>query len=157
MQDTQMGRMDFLIGSFAHVSVSQIVQTSPYIVVGILLSFLLGRNLNILALGLEVARTRFFALMLASLLSGSVVSICGLIGFVGLVVPHMVRSFIGEDSPLYLLFTVLGGAVITLSCDLVARTLFSPYELPVGIVLSFLGSPFFLFLLFKRKRGIGNA
>lgn len=163
--DTQMGRLDFLIGSFAHVSFSQIVQTSPYIVGGILLALLLRRDLNILALGdevalslgLEVGRTRFLALMSASLLSASVVSMCGLIGFVGLVVPHMVRALIGEDSPYFLLFTLLIGGLITLGCDLVARTLFRPYEVPVGIVLSFLGSPFFLFLLFRRKRGTHHA
>ncbi len=163
--DTQMGRLDFLIGSFAHVSFSQVVQTTPYIIGAVILSLLLSHDLNILSLGdevalslgLEVGRTRFFALMLASILSGSVVSMCGLIGFVGLVVPHMVRSLIGEDSRLFLLVTALGGSTITLGCDLVARTLFRPYELPVGIVLSFLGSPFFLFLLFKRKRRAHNA
>lgn len=158
--DTQMGRLDFLIGSFAHVPFTQIVRTSPYIIGAIILALLLGKDLNILALGdevalslgLEVGRVRFFALMLASLLSASVVSMCGLIGFVGLVVPHMVRSLIGEDSPLFLLFTLLFGSIITLGCDLLARTLFTPYELPVGIVLSFLGSPFFLYLIFRRKR-----
>ncbi len=163
--EAQMGRLDFLIGSFAHVSFFQVVQATPYIIGAFILSLLLSHDLNILALGdevalslgLEVGRTRFLALMLASLLSASVVSMCGLIGFVGLVVPHMVRSIIGENSPLYLLFTSLGGAVITLGCDLIARTIFSPYELPVGIVLSFLGSPFFLFLLFKRKRRVQNA
>lgn len=157
--ETQMGRLDFLIGSFAHVSFSQIVQTSPYIGAGLLVALLLGKKLHILALGdevalslgLEVGRTRFFALMSASLLSASVISMCGLIGFVGLVVPHMVRSLIDEDSPLFLYFTLLVGACITLGCDLVARTLFKPYEIPVGIVLSFLGSPFFLFLLFRNK------
>ena len=163
--DTQMGRLDFLIGSFAHVSYSQIAQTAPYIIGGTLAAILLSHNLNILALGdevalslgLEVGRTRFLALMLASLLSGSVISMCGLIGFIGLVVPHMVRSLIGDDSPLFLLFAALGGAVITLGCDLVAKTIFSPYELPVGIVLSFLGSPFFLFLLLNRKRRTHHA
>ncbi|HKL59582.1 MAG TPA: iron ABC transporter permease [Sphaerochaeta sp.] len=163
--ETQMGRLDFLIGSFAHVPYSQVVQTAPYIGGAVTLSLLLSHDLNILglgdevalSLGLEVGRTRFLALMLASLLSASVVSMCGLIGFVGLVVPHMVRSCIGEDSPLFLLFTCLVGAVITVSCDLIARTLFSPYELPVGIVLSFLGSPFFLFLLFTRNRRGHNA
>ena len=163
--DTQMGRLDFLIGSFAHVPFSQVSQTSPYIIGGVLLSFLLGKDLNILALGdevalslgLEVGRTRFLALMLASLLSASVVSMCGLIGFVGLVVPHMMRSLVGEESALSLPLTALAGAIITLGCDLVARTVFSPYELPVGIVLSFLGSPFFLFLLFKRKRSDCHA
>lgn len=158
--DTQMGRLDFLIGSFAHVSFSQIAKTSPYILGAIIIALLLEKDLTILSLGdevalslgLEVGRTRFLALMLASLLSASVVSMCGLIGFVGLVVPHIVRSLIGEDSPLFLLCTLLFGSVITLGCDLLARTLFTPYEVPVGIVLSFLGSPFFLFLLFRRKR-----
>lgn len=163
--DTQMLRMDFLIGSFAHVTFSEVAQTAPYIIGGSFLALLLSHDLNILALGdevalslgLEVGRTRFLAIMLASLLSSRVVSICGLIGFVGLVVPHMVRSLIGEDSPLSLLYTALGGSLLTLGCDLVARNLFSPYELPVGIVLSLLGSPFFLFLLFNRKRRTPHA
>ena len=163
--DAQMGRLDFLIGSFAHVPFSQVAHTAPIILGSVILALLLSHDLNILALGddvalslgLEVGKTRLLALILAALLSGSVVSMCGLIGFVGLVVPHMVRSVIGEDSPLFLLFAALGGAMITLGCDLLARTLFSPYELPVGIVLSFLGSPFFLFLLFTRNRRTHNA
>ncbi|MDY0289239.1 MAG: iron ABC transporter permease [Sphaerochaeta sp.] len=162
--DTQMGRLDFLIGSFAHIPFSQVVQGAPYIVGSALLALVLGHDLTILSLGdevalslgLDVGRTRFFALMLASLLSASSVSMCGLVGFVGLVIPHMVRSLIGEDSSLYLFHTAAAGAVLTLGCDLVARNLFRPYELPVGIVLSFIGSPFFLLLLFRQKNKGGS-
>lgn len=163
--DTQMGRLDFLIGSFAHIPFSQMVQGAPYILGAALLSLFLSRDLTILALGdevalslgLDVGRTRFIAIMLASLLSASAVSMCGLIGFVGLVVPHMVRSLIGDDSPLYLFYTAVAGSALTLGCDLVARNLFRPYELPVGIVLSFIGSPFFLLLLFRQKKGGNHA
>ncbi len=163
--ETQMGRLDFLIGSFAHVPISQIEQTFPCIIAAVALSLLLSRDISILALGDEVAlslglavgRVRFFALMLASLLSGSVISMCGLIGFVGLVVPHMIRSLFCEDSAYFLPLVAVGGSALTVGCDLIARTLFSPYELPVGIVLSFLGSPFFLVLLFNQRRRAPHA
>ncbi|MDT4763129.1 iron ABC transporter permease [Sphaerochaeta sp. PS] len=163
--ETQLGRIDFLIGSFAHVTFSQLQLAAPLILLGITCSLFLGKPLAILSLGDEVARslgldvrrTRFLSLMLSALLSATVVSMCGLVGFVGLVVPHMVRFLIGEESPLYLLSCTLGGAIMTVGCDLVARMLFSPYELPTGVVLSFLGSPFFLLLLFTRKRRTANA
>ena len=84
-------------------------------------------------------------------------SFAGLLGFVGLIAPHMVRRLVGEDSCFRLLWaSALGGAALLTLCDILARTLFAPYELPVGVVLSLLGGPFFLHLLLRqRRRGKG--
>ena len=95
-------------------------------------------------------------LALAAALAGAAVSFAGLLGFVGLIAPHMVRRLAGEDSSARLLLAAaLGGAALLTVCDILARTLFAPYELPVGVVLSLLGGPFFLWLLLRQKRGRG--
>ena len=91
--------------------------------------------------------------MIAAALAGAAVSFCGLLGFVGLIVPHIMRRLIGENSLPLLLSSALGGAVLLSVCDLLARTLFSPYVLPVGIVMSFVGGPFFIWLLFRQRGG----
>ena len=120
---------------------------------------LLPEKLNILMLGDEVAtglglnveKTRFAFIILSSLLAGSAVSVVGLLGFVGLIVPHMARLFIGSDYRyLFPAAVFLGGAVVML-CDTLARVLFAPAEVPVGIIMSALGAPFFLYLLRKKE------
>ena len=93
---------------------------------------------------------------LAAALAGAAVSFAGLLGFVGLIAPHMARRLAGEDCSARLLWAAaLGGAALLTLCDLLARTLFAPYELPVGVVLSLLGGPFFLWLLLRQRRGRG--
>ena len=88
----------------------------------------------------------------AALLAAAAVSIGGLLSFLGLLAPHMARFLVGNDARWQVPLSALGGAILLLVCDTLARTLFAPYELPVGILLSFLGVPFFLGLLFTRKR-----
>ena len=90
---------------------------------------------------------------LAALLSGAAVSFAGLLGFVGLIVPHMGRRLVSNESGKLLPFCALAGAGLVTLCDLLARTLFMPYEIPVGILLAFVGGPFFLMLLIRRKGG----
>ena len=98
--------------------------------------------------------TRTGASRMTLVLAGSAVSFAGLLGFVGLIAPHMVRRLVGEDSSARLLWAAaLGGAALLTVCDILARTLFAPYELPVGVVLSLLGGPFFLWLLLRQRRG----
>ena len=84
--------------------------------------------------------------------SGAAVSFAGLLGFVGLLVPHMVRRLVGNDNRWLLPACVLLGGAFVLLCDVLARVLFAPFELPVGIVMSLLGGPFFLILLLRHKR-----
>ena len=96
---------------------------------------------------------RVAVLMLAALLAGAAVSFAGLMGFVGLIVPHAMRRIAGEESLPLAAASALGGAFFVTVCDLLARVLFAPYELPVGIVLSFAGGPFFLWLLLRQRGG----
>ena len=96
---------------------------------------------------------RLALLALAAALAGAAVSFAGLLGFVGLVAPHMVRRLAGGESRRLLAGCALGGAALLTVCDVAARTLFAPYELPVGVVLSLAGGPFFLWLLFRKGRG----
>ena len=130
---------------------------------GIFAVLLLSREMDVLSLGEELAQSlglrvrpvRFVLLMLAALLAGAAVSFAGLVGFVGLIVPHAMRRLVGEESLPLAAGSALGGACFVTVCDLLARTLFAPYELPVGIVLSFAGGPFFLWLLLRRRGGKG--
>ena len=104
------------------------------------------------ARGVDVARTERIALVSASLSTGAAVSLSGPIGFVGIVVPHLVRLMVGADHRLVLPASALFGGAFLIGCDLVARTALAPIELPVGIVTAFIGGPFFLWLLFRRLR-----
>ena len=104
------------------------------------------------ALGLRVRPVRFLLLTLAAALAGAAVSVCGLLGFVGLMVPHAMRRLShGESFPL-ILFSALGGGAFVTLCDLLGRVLAAPYELPAGVILSLLGGPFFLWLILCRRR-----
>ena len=105
------------------------------------------------SLGLPVRKMRLLLLGIASLLAGAAVSFSGLLGFVGLLIPHMVRKLTGHEHRWLIPLSMLGGAVFVLLCDTAARTLFAPYELPVGILLSLIGGPFFLYLLLRHRKG----
>ncbi len=152
----------FLIGGLAGVSMAKLVPAACAIGLGLALSCVCARHIDVLSLGEETAaglgmhvgRFRFVLLVLASALAGSAVSFAGLLGFVGLIVPHMSRRMIGGNHAKLLPFCAIGGATLVLICDLIGRTLFAPYEIPVGIVLSLVGGPFFIAqILMQRKRG----
>ncbi|MDE6052990.1 MAG: iron ABC transporter permease, partial [Lachnospiraceae bacterium] len=104
-------------------------------------------------LGLNVTSMRLILLVLSSVLSGCVVSYAGLLSFVGLIVPHICRSLFGNDARYLLPCSALLGACFVLLCDILGRVLFAPFELPAGVLLSFIGGPFFLYLLFIKKGG----
>lgn len=132
---------------------------APYAAISILLAFLAIRPANLLLLGDDNAKLlgqkvelqRFLLIALASLLAGVAVSVAGLVGFVGLVVPHFVRIIIGDDYAFLLPLSMISGAILVVLADTIARTAFDPIELPVGILLACLGAPFFLMLLRKRR------
>ena len=107
------------------------------------------------SLGLSVRPVRMVLLFLAAVLAGAAVSLAGIIGFVGLIVPHFIRRLTGEKLLPLLLASAFGGAAFVAFCDTAARTLFAPYELPVGVVLSFLGVPVFLWQLLRSRRRRG--
>jgi len=161
----QASRTSFLIGGLAGVTDRTLHFVWFVIALGLLLASFLSHDLNILALGdetasglgLKVGRTRLVYLILAALLAACAVSIAGLLGFVGLIVPHMARFLFGEDNRVLIPASALLGAGLLLGCDLIARTLFAPFELPVGIILSFIGAPYFLYRLVGRKRRLACA
>lgn len=131
----------------------------PYAVIGLLLSFLAIKPANLLLLGDDSAKIlgqrvelqRFLIIVLAAFLAGAAVSVAGLIGFVGLVVPHIIRIWVGEDYRYLLPLSMIGGAILVVFADTIARSWFDPHELPVGVLLAALGAPFFLYLLRKRR------
>ena len=159
--DALLGYTDFRIGSLTNLTMARITPAFWVIAVAFLLILTLAGELDILMLGSEVSQSlglrvkplRLLLLALAAALAGAAVSFTGLLGFVGLIVPHIMRRFLGEESAPLLIGSALGGATALTACDILARTLFAPYELPVGIVLSLLGGPFFIFLLLKQRGG----
>lgn len=147
-----MGALD--VGSYA-----PLMAALPLMVMAFAMAVTLPRPLDLISLGadaaaargVDVPRAERLALVSASLLTGAAVSISGPVAFVGLVVPHIVRLVIGSDHRLVLPASALFGATFLIGCDLIARTLFSPVELPVGIVTAIIGGPFFLWLLVRRN------
>jgi iron complex transport system permease protein len=152
---------DFRSGGFGGVSHLRLVPAAVGIFLALALLLALHNELDVLALGdetahalgLRVNRIRTVLLVLAAMLCGCAVSFAGLLGFVGLLVPHAARAMVGNESRFLLPMCAVVGAGFVTACDLFARLAFAPYEVPVGILLSMLGGPFFLALLLKGKGG----
>ncbi len=162
--DTAISRTSFLIGGLSGVTMNVIRLPGILISISFIALFILSYDMNVLSLGDETAKSlglnvsmyRFIFIVLSSLFSGSAISFAGLLGFIGLIVPHASRFVIGYDSRLLVPVSALLGSLFALFCDILARTLFAPYEVPVGIIMSFLGGPFFIYLLLKHKRRVVN-
>lgn len=159
--DALNGVSDFRIGGLAGVTMAGLAPAALLILPSLVLVLSLSQQMDILGLGGDTARSlglsvgtvRFLLLVLSAALAGAAVSFCGLVGFVGLIVPHAMRRLFGGDSLPLLISSALGGAFFVTLCDLFSRVLFAPFELPVGIVLAFGGAPFFLWLLFRQRGG----
>jgi iron complex transport system permease protein len=131
----------------------------PYIFFGFIFLYLRARQLNLilsgeesaLQMGVDVERLKLISYLLASLITAASVSVCGLIGFVGLIVTHSVRLIFGPDHRLLLPSSALIGASFLIASDTFARTLLAPTELPVGVITAAFGGPFFIYLLRTRK------
>lgn len=157
--DALVGYSDFRIGGLVNLSMQRVLPATFIIGLTMALVLLLAPYLDILALGsevahslgLNVAQVRFIFLLLAAALAGSAVSLAGLLGFVGLLVPHMMRRLFGTESRKLLPASALGGAALLTLCDVLARLIFIPFELPVGVIMSLGGGTFFLYLLLSRK------
>lgn len=149
----------WLAGSVSGRSLDTVIPLLPVMAAGILISLLLSRQLNLLGLddemiqglGLNVARVRMICGGLIILLAGAAVSIAGLIGFVGLIVPHITRALFGTDHRWLLPASALLGATLVLAADILARLIIPPQEVPVGVVTALLGTPLFLHLA-RRSR-----
>ncbi len=153
------GMMAWLMGTLTAPTYGSLVALIIYLSIGLFLLFRHMRVLNILALGEESARTlgidteqaKRFLFVLTALVTGAVVSVSGMIGFIGMVVPHAVRLVIGADHRLLLPASALVGGTFLMGADTVARTLIAPTEIPVGIITALAGGPFFVYLLLWRK------
>ena len=159
--DAYIGSSAFLVGGLAGVLMDDLWWPAVYIVAGLAAALLAAGKLNIMALGddtahalgMNVGACRLAMLGLAAVLAGAAVSFAGLLGFVGLIIPHLVRFFVGHDNRIVLPLSAVSGAAFVVVCDLLARVLFAPYEVPVGILMAFLGGPFFIYLILKNRRG----
>ena len=161
--DALNGYTDFRVGGMANLSMSRVAPAFWVVLAAFLLALSLAGELDVLLLGEETARSlglparrlRLVLLALAAALAGAAVSFAGLLGFVGLLVPHITRRLIGEESLPLLIAAALGGALLLTVCDLLSRLLFAPFEVPLGVVLSLAGGPFFIWLLLRQRRGNG--
>lgn len=150
----------FLMGHISVVGWEQLAVITPLVIGGVILARLYAFRLNAFALGeegaayvgVEVERDKVIILAVGSLLTAAAVSIGGLIGFVGLVMPHAVRLTLGPDHRLLVPASALAGAVFVVIADLLARILLAPAEIPVGIITAIVGAPFFLYLLRRSRR-----
>jgi len=149
----------WLLGSFHLSDWNQITAVFPYFILCFFVAQWLAKDMNLLALGDETAqslgcpvnRVRKIFLTISTFLAASSVSVCGIIGFVGLIVPHWVRILIGPDHRHLFFFSSLTGGIFLLYSDLLARTLLFPIELPIGIITAAVGAPFFIYLLNQRR------
>lgn len=149
------------LGSLGGVTWTRLAAGAALLLIGLLVSPLLARPLNALLLGeaearhlgVDVQRCKTAVVLLATLTAGAAVALTGVIGFVGLVAPHLLRLVVGADHRVLLPGSVLLGASLLLAADLLARNVVTPAELPVGIVTAFVGAPFFLWLLLRRGGG----
>lgn len=149
----------WMMGGLDIASYTPIVAALPFVIVAFIAFAMMPRTLNLLSVGAEAAAAKGVeivtaqrvAFLSASLATGAAVSLGGPIGFIGIIVPHLVRLLVGSDHRIVLPASALFGAAFLVLCDLAARTLMSPLEIPVGVVTALIGGPFFLWLLVKRS------
>ncbi|HEY3314690.1 MAG TPA: iron chelate uptake ABC transporter family permease subunit [Bacillota bacterium] len=154
----------WLMGGFSGRGWEHVIAAAPYILVGVGILAYHARDLNALLLGEEAAehlgisveRLKRWLLVATTMATGAAVAASGVIGFVGLVIPHAIRLIVGPDHRLLLPASGLAGAILLILADLVARTLIPPSEIPVGIITALLGGPFFIYLLRRSRRGAGG-
>lgn len=148
-------------GSVTGRTMAQAATVAPYIAFGLIVSLFLGRHLTTLSLGADTARSvgqntalwRGVAIVTVILLAGGAVALAGPIGFVGLIVPHIVRMAVSADYRWIIPFSALGGALLVVGADMAGRMVFGSQNFPVGVTIALVGAPFFLWLARNRMRG----
>jgi iron complex transport system permease protein len=150
----------WLMGGFTYVEWIDLTSALPFVVLGIGTVYLYARDLNLIAigedqaqqLGVELEKTKFIVLLSSALMTAAAVSISGLIGFTGLIIPHITRILIGPDHRILIPASGILAAAFMIACDCLARVLAAPAELPVGVITAVFGGPFFIYLLRRKKR-----
>jgi iron complex transport system permease protein len=159
--DKLSGVVFWLMGGLNNATWEQVAISIPPVILGCAVIMVLARDLNAMMvgeeqagnLGINVNRTRLVLLIAASLVTAVAVSVSGIIGFVGLIIPHVVRILVGPDHRILLPASIVGGALFMMWTDTLA--IISPAELPVGIITALVGAPFFIYLLMSRKKSMG--
>lgn len=149
----------WLLGSLSSANWINVITVLPYAIIGYGVAYFFSKELNALLLGEEMAQTlgidienvRLMLIAGSSLMTAAAVSVSGLIGFVGLIIPHWIRIIIGPNHRYLIPVSALSGMLLMVIADTIARTVFAPTEIPIGIVMALLGAPFFLYLLRRRR------
>jgi iron complex transport system permease protein len=157
--DMALSIVFWLLGSLNLTTWNYVYLALPFTAVGFFVVFYFARDLNAMTLGEEQARhlgvetetVKKILLICVSLMTAAAVSISGIIGFIGLIVPHIVRLLVGSDHRILLPSAALTGAVVLIACDTISRMVLSPSEIPVGIITAIIGGPFFIYLLTTKK------
>lgn len=152
----------WLMGNLSETNIILIFIAGLMVLIGIIIVYFFARDLNIISigeesaqhLGVEVEAVKKILFIITSLITGSVVAITGLIGFVGLIIPHIMRLIVGPDHRILIVASLLAGGIFLTLADLFARTIISPAEIPVGVITTLFGGPFFLFLLKRKKQAL---
>lgn len=159
----QVERIVFwIMGSVSAASWKQIALLFPVVFGSVAVIMAFSRELNVMltgeetakSLGIEVERVKKYLIIVCSILVAACVSVSGIIGFVGLIIPHTVRLITGSDHRGVLPFSVVGGAIFMVVCDTIARNAVPPVEIPVGAITSIIGAPYFIYLLYKNKKKV---
>ncbi|MBR1769877.1 MAG: iron ABC transporter permease [Bacteroidales bacterium] len=148
------------MGSLSGIRYSDVAIVFLFFLFGYICLRMYAKQMNALLLGdsiaqsigIDVEKSKKIILLVSTLISSAVVSYCGVIGFIGLVVPHITRIIVGGDNRKILPYSVFGGMIFMLAADIVARTIASPNELPIGTITSLIGAPFFIYLLYNAKQ-----
>lgn len=159
-QDKMDSIIFWTMGSFASVAWVDVLVLLPVVVIGILVVLFYSKDLNILLMGSEVARSlgvevekvKKILILFTTLMVAFAVSTCGVIGFVGLIVPHAVRLLVGPDNRRVIPYSIVIGGLFMLLSDTIARTVLAPSELPVGVLTALAGAPVFIYLLYLNKK-----
>lgn len=149
----------WLMGGLSHMSWGDVASAGPLFLVGVIVIYLYARDLNLLLLGEETAqhlgvdveKSKRILLIFATLITAAAVSISGLIGFVGLIIPHALRMLVGPDHRILIPAALIAGGTFLILSDALARVVFIPGELPVGVITALAGGPFFIYLLRKKR------
>jgi len=149
----------WLMGNLAFFDERLLPMVIILVMIGVIILCCLGNVINIISLGNEksnslginTSRTVKYLFLLSSLITACIVSCCGVIGFVGLMIPHITRKFVGNNNKILMPFSAVVGAIFLLICDTVSRTVIAPVEIPIGVITSIVGGLFFVFLLLKKS------
>lgn len=157
--DNMYSAFMWLMGNLSFFDERLLPAVTVFVILGIIVLCLLGNVINIISLGNEksnslginTAKTVKYIFLLTSLITAFIVSCCGVIGFVGLMIPHITRRFVGNNNKILMPFSAVVGAIFLLLCDTIGRTIIAPVEIPIGVITSIIGGTFFVFLLLRKK------